>query len=167
MNIEVNLNNLTEAEQVQLNALVAKANRSKKVWKPMNDEMYFFINPDNPSGVDYCYCTESDFDERVYAVGNCFQTKEAIEFALEKLKVIAEMKKYIVEHDDVDLDWNNCEQEKWYIKYYHDTDDIDADYNMCTQIVDNSLYASSSEILEAMIEEIGQDRIKRYYFGVV
>lgn len=37
---------------------------------------------------------------------------------------------------------------------------------MHSQFVDNSLYASSREVFENMIKEIGKDRIKKYYFGV-
>lgn len=77
------------------------------------------------------------------------------------------MKRYIAEHDDVELDWSNSKQEKWFIRYYHDINSIDVNCcNTVTQIVGNSLYASYEEVLENMIKEIGEDRIKKYYFGV-
>lgn len=167
MNIEVNLNNLTEAEQEQLNALVEKANKSKsEAWAPMHGEMYYFLNTDNPSVVDYHHFDGDVFDESNYAIGNCFKTKEEAEFVIERLKVVAEMKRYIAEHDDVELHWDSYEQEKWFIVYYHDTNNIGTDYLTRTQIMDSSLHVSSEEILEGMIKEIGEDRIKKYYFGV-
>ena len=164
MNIEVNLNNLTKEEQEQFNALVEKANKSKsKAWKPEEEKQYYCIEA---GGKIKNFKYISAFDKFNYTMGNCFKTREEAEFALERLKVIAEMKHYIAEHDDVELDWNSCEQEKYYILYYYDTDSIDIDYFRQTQFVDNSLYASSEEILENMIKEIGEDRIKKYYFGV-
>ena len=165
MNIEVNLNNLTEAEQEQLNALVKKANRPKRVWKPEFGEKYYCISADDGVG---CYKYDCPFDTFNYVIGNCFKTKEEVEFTFERLKVIAEMKRCITEYDDIELDWSNSKQKKWYIRYCHRTNSIDIEYNLCTQFInEKSLYASSSEVLKAMIEEIGQDRIKRYYFGVV
>jgi hypothetical protein len=167
MNIEVNFDNLTKEEQEQFNALIEKANKPKsKVWKPKAGECeeYWYINH-NGAINQGIFSVLPEHTER-FSFGNCFKTREEAEFALERLKVIAEMKRYIAEHDDVELGWSVDYQEKWYIKYYHDTNDINIDYNVCTQLVDNSLYASSPEILENMIKEIGEDRIKKYYFGV-
>lgn len=168
MNIEVNIDNLTKEEQEQLNALVEKANKPKsKVWKPEVGESYFAVESSECADNRIVnYCVDSEYDKFNIAIGNCFKTHEEAEFAVEKLRVIAEMKRYITEHDEMELDWENCEQEKHYILYYHDTGTIETDYNICTRIVDNSLYASSSEVLEGMINEIGEDRIKKYYFGV-
>ena len=168
MNIEVNLNNLTKEEQEQFNALVKKANKPKnsKVWKPEIGDLYYYIDAVN----DTTRITRTSYDSAYglfnYSIGNCFKTREGAEYALERLKVITEMKRYIAEHDDVKLDWENYDQNKWYILYYYDTGNIGTDYYGYTQIVDNSLYASSSEVLEDMIKEIGEDRIKKYYFGV-
>ena len=164
MNIEVNFDNLTKEEQAQFNALVEKANKPKnKVWKPEIGERYYCISAG--AGIrDFMYNALCDTVN--YVIGNCFETKEEAEFALERLKVIAEMKRYIAEHDDVEPDWGDYYQLKWYILYRHDTGCIDTADCTHTQAIDNSLYAYSAETLENMIEEIGEDRIKKYYFGV-
>ena len=165
MNIEVNFTNLTKEEQEQFNALVEKANKPKsKVWKPEKTDMYFAMS--GYGEITPCWSEMNDFDTARYSIGNCFKTEEEAEFAFERLKVIAEMKRYIAEHDDVELDWKNYEQNKWYILYYYDTDNIGTDYCGYTQFVDNYLYASSEKVLKYMIKEIGEDRIKKYYFGV-
>lgn len=169
MNFEVNFDNLTKEEQEQFNALVEKANKPKsKVWKPEeNKNWYYFLTPAyGEKCISYCFFGGGAFDKTNYTIGNCFKTKEEAEFALERLKVIAEMKRYIAEHDDIKLDWSNCEQKKWVIFYYYDRGNIEIDYFMCSQDIDKSLYASSREVLEDMIKEIGEDRIKKYYFGV-
>ena len=174
MNIEVNFNNLTKEEQEQFNALVEKANKPKnKVWKPINGERYYLIHHGIVGGIDCFECTEGKYDERAYSVGNCFKTREEAEFALERLKVIAEMKRYIAEHDDVELDWNNYQQRKHYIFYLHPDDENGIAGNIIginnvysVQELENTLYASSLKILKDMINEIGEDRIKKYYFGV-
>lgn len=163
MNIEVNFDNLTKEEQEQFNALVEKANKPKcKVWKPEIREKYYTVG----IGDSYILWQGDVIDELNYAIGNCFITRKEAEFALERLKVIAEMKRYIAEHDDVEIDWSNRNQKKWYIFYHHDIGCIDTDYYIHPQIIDSSLYASSAETLKDMVKEIGEDRIKKYYFGV-
>lgn len=167
MNIEVNLNNLTKEEQEQFNALVEKANKPKsKVWKPINGERYYLVHLGIVGGIDCFEYTEGKFDERTYSIGNCFRTVEEAEFALERLKVIAEMKRYIAEHDDVELDWSNDTQQKCILTYDHALKLISVDSFSLVQEIETSLYTSSREIMKSMINEIGEDRIKKYYFGV-
>lgn len=164
MNFEVNLENLTTEEKEQFNALVEKANKPKsKIWKPQLFEHYYCIT----AGADIDnHRNNSPFDKANYDMGNCFKTKEEAEFALERLKVIAEMKRYIAEHDDVELDWNDCEQSKNYLVYNHYTFSIDYLSSSAIQSVEKDLCASKGSILSGMLEEIGEDRIKKYYFEV-
>ena len=172
MNIEVNLDNLTKEEQEQFNALVEKANKPQsKVWKPEKRDTYYVID-ECADICDHTYKGCID-DIKAHSIGNCFKTKEEAKFALEKLKVIAEMKRYIAEHDDVELDWNNYQQRKHYIFYLYPDDENGIAGNIIginnvysAQELENTLYASSLKILKDMIKEIGEDRIKKYYFGV-
>lgn len=169
MNIEVNFNNLTKEEQEQFKALVEKANKPKsKVWKPEeNKDWYYFLTPAyGEKCINYCFFSGGAFDKTNYIIGNCFRTKEEAEFAQERLKVIAEMKRYIAEHDDVELDWDNDSCPKYYLLFDHITDFVHVDYDVSSQITEKSLCASSREIMNSMIKEIGEDRIKKYYFGV-
>ena len=171
MNIEVNFNNLTKEEQEQFKALVEKANKPKsKVWKPEeNKDWYYFLTPAyGEKCINYCFFGGGAFDKTNYIIGNCFRTKEEAEFALERLKVIAEMKRYIAEHDDVELDWDKFVQNKYYLYCDHTNvhNHICIDSFHSTQCNEKSLYASSKEILENMIKEIGEERVKKYYFGV-
>ena len=161
MNIEVNLENLTSEEQEQFNALVEKANKPKsKVWKPEIGETYYNFVATN------LIWRDTDIDIFNYAIGNCFKTKEEAEFAFERLKVIAEMKRYIAEHDDVELHWSNGTQQKCILTYDHALKLISVDSFSLVQEIETSLYASSRKIMKSMINEIGEDRIKKYYFGV-
>lgn len=167
MNIEVNLNNLTKEEQEQFNALVEKANKPKsEVWKPEIGDLYYYIDAVD----DTTQITKTLYDSAYgllnYSIGNCFRTKEEAEFALERLKVIAAMKRYIAEHDDVEFDWNDCEQPKYYLIYNHYTASIDYLSSSTIQSVKEDLCASKGFILLDMLEKIGEDRIKKYYFGV-
>ena len=169
MNFEVNLENLTPEEQEQFNALVNKANKPKsEVWKPIVGETYYSVDNVNVVNgyIDHYKWIDNEPNNFQYAIGNCFKTKEEAEFALERLKVIAEMKRYIVEHDDVELHWSNGTQQKCILTYDHALKIISVDSFSLVQEIETSLYASSREIMKNMIKEIGEDRIKKYYFGV-
>ena len=166
MKVEVNLKNFTPEEREQFDALVEKANKPKKVWKPINGERYYLIHHGIIGGIDCFERTEGKYDERAYSVGNCFKTKEEAEFTLERLKVIAEMKRYIAEHDSIELDWSNGTQQKCILTYDHALKLISVDSFSLVQEIETSLYASSRKIMKSMINEIGEDRIKKYYFGV-
>lgn len=169
MNIEVNLNNLTKEEQEQFNALVEKANKPKsKVWKPEVGEEYFCIDTFRAKIIPMVWDRLADGinngDNFCYAIGNCFKTRGEAEFALERLKVIAEMKRYITEHDDTGVDWNTHLKVKYSLGYNYDEDRL----FVCVayDINRGGLYAGDSIVMEDMIKEIGEDRIEKYYFGV-
>lgn len=166
-NITVNMENLTTEEREQLLKLIEKANEKKsepKVWKPKNGEEYYFIGNFN---VRIQTCTNHDADIFHYEIGNCFRTEEEAKFAIEKLKVIAEMKRFALEHNDGEIDWNNYKQSKYYI--FIDMSSKNKEIfiikgYICKKY--NDIYFTSKEIAEKAIEIIGKDRLKKYYFEV-
>ena len=74
---------------------------------PVESEAWYQITGDG--------CTQeynwhnNDFCWQCYTIGNYFKTREEAEFAVEKLKVIAEMKRFAEEHNEW-IDWNNTEK---------------------------------------------------------
>ena len=161
-NITVNMENLSQEERSTLLSLIEKANKPKnKVWKPESDEMYYFSYSDGNVSFDRFI---SNTSEKRYAIGNCFKTKEEAEFALEKQKVIMELKRFALEHNEGEIDWNDSNQIKYFLSYQHDKNIIFIDSYYFIQICD--IYFTSEEIAKAAIKEIGEERIKKYYFEV-
>ena len=163
MNITVNMENLTEEERNQLLALIEKSTKKKsKVWKPKIENHYYYI--DESEGVGFGYWGNDCIDEYLYTIGNCFPTKEKAEFAVERLKVIAELKRFAQEHNEKEIDWSTCDQDKFYLIYDH--------YNGCVNCANtfrnksNNIYFTSREVLKQAIDTIGVDRIKKYYLEV-
>lgn len=104
---------------------------------------------------------EDDYIDRMrYALGNCFRTEEEALFALERLKVIAELKRFALEHN-VPIDWRDEEQPKWYI-----CDIFGPAISSVKYINNNDIYFSSKEVAKQAIETIGKDRIEKYYLGI-
>lgn len=161
--ITVNMENLTVKEREQLLALVKKSNEPK-VWKPKKNEEYYFINTNDCISRDM-WDKYNVYGNGRYSIGNCFKTKEEAEFAREKLKVIAELKRFAQEHNEYEIDLKNFSQYKYYI--YIDLEDkkFFISYNYRT-LIGNNIYFTSEEIAKKAIDAIGADRLKKYYFEV-
>lgn len=161
--LQISMKNLSEEERNMLLSLIEKANKPKsKVWKPEYGEEYYFIR--NNGQICYTDWINSDVDKERFVLGNCFKTEDEAKFALEKLKVITELKRFALEHNEGEIDWSNSEQKKYYIFYSCYYNSIAADY--VTFAKHNTIYFTSGEIVKQAIKEIGEDRLKKYYFEV-
>lgn len=163
-NITVNMENLSQEERSTLLSLIEKANKPKnKVWKPEKGEKYYY-------SYSYGYIEEATWDnvnvdKNRYAIGNCFKIKEEAKFAIEKLKVINELKRFALEHNEEEIDWSNINQNKYYLYFYHDKNRTCISACTYSQYA-QCIYYTSIEIARAAIQEIGEERIKKYYFEV-
>lgn len=96
------------------------------------------------------------YDERARGRGNAFLTREEAEFELERRKIEAIMRRYSRPFKP--------EEDNWIIEYYYDTDCISV--SVYIAINDGVSCFESKEIAEKVIDEIGRDRLKKYWFGV-
>lgn len=162
-NITVNMDNLTTDERNTLLKLIEKASKPKnKVWKPELNEMYYAI-----SDVVNIFETRnnSEIDDKRHNIGNCFKTKEEAEFALEKQKVFTELKRFALENNECELDWNDYTTNKCCLYYNRRKSEIDVS---CNNIFSQAavIYFSSEKIAKEAIKTIGENRLKKYYFEV-
>lgn len=162
MNLNVNMENLTEEERNQLLALVKKSTEEPKVWNPKDYKKYYYV--DNNGDIWEERWCGSYTDEERYEIDNCFKTEEEAEFAVEKLKVITKLKRFAQEHNGK-IDWNDRIW-KYYLAYDHDYDTkgIYITYSDYLKIAD--IYFTSREIAQQAIDTIGAYRLKKYYFEV-
>ena len=165
MSLNVNMENLTEAERNQLLALVKKSTGENKAWKPEYDEKYYYIDVDGE-----CYLVswnDSDINDSLYTIGNCFKTKEEAEFAVEKLKVTTKLKRFAQEHNEK-IDWHDSDCNginwKYYLAYEYPIKSIIICATERVQGAD--VYFTSKELAQEAIKAIGADRLKKYYFEV-
>ena len=122
---------------------------------PQDGDVYWYINPlgfafhDEWSG----FITERHKIE----IGNVFKTKEQADFAVEKLKVEAELRKFSrpFKYGDWNFEilWNNHEN------------NIELDWSGYV-VRQSVVYFESGEVAEKAIESVGEERIKKYIFGV-
>lgn len=135
-----------------------------KVWKPEKGDRYYYIA--NASSIfigDWC---KDNLDEARLNIGNCFKTEEDAKHMIEKLKVIHELKKFACENNEKEIDWNNFSQCKYKIFYDAEDKDLYIDFSIQCESEPFNIYFTSFKIAKRAIEEIGEDRIKKYYFDI-
>lgn len=129
--------------------------KPKSVWdlKVRDGEMYSYIG--SSGGIEKSFF-DSIHDENARDIGNVFLTKEEAEFEVERRKIEAIMKKYgrPFKHGEGN----------WHIAYDGRCDNIDFRKNYYAY--DGVPYFESIEITQKVIDEIGKDRLKKYWFGV-
>lgn len=94
--------------------------------------------------------------------GNVFLTEEDAEFAIERLDVIAELKKYAKEFSVEE--WKDRDLSKHCIRY--DSQSCRVYVMLSFSVKGTELYFESKEKAQEAIEAVGEDRIKKYYLGV-
>lgn len=135
-----------------------------KVWKPEKDGHYYYYN-DTGHIYESCYDGDST-DKNRLEFGNCFKTKEEAEHMVEKLKVINELKKFALENNEAEIDWNNLSQRKYVIIHDPENQNEDVYCYWRTQYIPFNIHFTSEKIAQKAIETIGVDRIRKYYFDV-
>lgn len=138
--------------------------RKKQWWKPKLGETYWSIHPWS-GAVRVCY-NDHKVDGFAVSMGLCFQTEEQAEFMAEKLKVIHELEKFAFENNEEEIDWNDVGQTKYYLSMCQSDKIIDVFFTYKWCYTPFNIYFTSEEIARKAIETIGEDRIKKYYFGV-
>lgn len=164
-NITVNMENLSQEERTTLLSLIEKANKANsKVWKPEENETYYYLY--SYGKIEEDTWDNADEDRIRYAIGNCFKTRGEAEFATEKLKVIAELKRFALEHNGEEIDWRKNEQTKYCLCFEHDVNRVGINSFYIVQHSSEQIYFTSETTAQQAIKEIGEERIKKYYFEV-
>ena len=96
-------------------------------------------------------------EEYMLEIGNVFQTEEQAEFAVEKLKVEAELRKFSRPFKE--------DEYNYFIQIHPSHNNIvtDSDDYYQTQ---GTIYFESTTIANEAIDTVGEERIKKYIFGV-
>lgn len=96
------------------------------------------------------------FDNNARDIGNAFLTKEEAEFERERRKIEAIMRKYSSPFAK--------KEKNYYIYYDYDFDRVVV--AIYYSVSDGIPYFKSEEIAKKVIDEIGGDRLKKYWFGI-
>lgn len=100
-----------------------------------------------------------------YDHGDYYQTKEEATFAVERNKVITELRRFAEEHNDAPIIWNGTEYNYEIICNHDSNIDGVIEPVASRHYQSGNIYFSSREIAESAIRVIGEDRLIKYYFG--
>ena len=161
--ITVNMENLTPDERKQLISLVEKSNKPslKQSWRAEENNIYYYISSNLTIETD----REAYFaiDNQRYRIGNYFKTEEEAKFEKEKILVYQELRNYALKYNDSDFDWSNKRQYKYYI-FCSNKEVLVGSHNVAMHL--GQIYFTSREIAQNAVATIGEDRIKKYLFGI-
>lgn len=153
MNIQERIEALETEFADKIKALKAEAQRGDEF--PKHGDKYHYIEA--TGRIDWFQWDESSFGLRAQDIGNIYKTDEEAQFAVEKLKVEAELRKY---SKPFELDSFNH-----YIFLDTDSDCLDVDCLSYCQS-QGTIHFESEEKARQAIKSVGEERIKRYIFGV-
>lgn len=135
-----------------------------KRWKPNDGERCWTILGDFTADTNY-FTPDYNPDKRRYKYGNLFKTKEEAEFALEKIKIYIELKNFADENNGRPIEWQQPNIKNYYIYWSHNRNALYvSDHWTCQDL--GQIYFSSEELAKQAIQKVGEDRIKKYLFGV-
>lgn len=122
---------------------------------PQDGDIYWLI--DDEGSVFNTFYDNHYIDRYHQLIGSVFKTKEQAEFAVEKLKVEAELRKFSKPFESGET--------SYYIFFHIEIDCLDTHFtSYCPP--QGSIYFESEEKAQQAIESVGEDRIKKYLFGV-
>jgi hypothetical protein len=126
-------------------------------------EKYYCINSYGKIICDYWDNCEIDIYRLKH--GNASKTEEECIFKKEKQEVLAELQEF-AEENNGEIDWENCGQIKWYLicNYIYKSIEIFSS-NSWKHL--NDIYFTSEDLAKQAVAKVGEDRIKKYLFGVV
>lgn len=148
-----------EIDEKKLENILVKP-KPKSVWDLKDGDLYYYIN--DQGDIKSSYWGNMDIDHSRRYLGNCFLTIEEVEFEYERRKVEAELLKLGGTRDMMALgDVNVCKYfmaydicaEKIYIDHYYSTNHL------------GQIFFKTKEACQSAIQEIGEDRIKKYIFN--
>lgn len=103
----------------------------------------------------------TDSDIMRIAIGNVFRTREEAEFTVERLKVLAELRKYAKGYK-----FKKGGNSKWYIYCDIYSRTICIDHVVASNFGYGCVYFADEYDAQLAIDNIGEDRLKKYYFMV-
>lgn len=139
-----------------------ESKKVSKVWKPEFDEDYYVIEVDGEVR-EYTWYDEG-CDEKCYAIGNCFKTREEVEKAVEKAKIYTQLKRLAEENNTEPIDWENEDQNKYYLGYecYPDAHGLGQAYDNTFKVA-GIIYCTNKNFLEIAKQHIGEEDLLKLF----
>lgn len=136
--------------------------KEKPQW-PSQGDPYYYIDNDGEilrGRWEAADNVNSRVDRRRCDIGNIFKTEEEAQFESERLKVLSQLKSL----SDDDQKWNQ-KNLHYHIAYELPFGKLEVWDSSCVKLP-NEYYFKSTASAKAAIKTIGEDRLKKYVFGI-
>ena len=160
--VKFDIDGFTEESYLDQFVLDAYTEKPKTVWDLKNDDTYYLIDTDGDVMNATWNDIDIDIDSKFRKIGNVFLTKEEAEDEIERRKVETEML-----HLGGRREFKNGENN------YYIVCDFDSSHfairifnNKSDGFAPMTIYFDSVKECRNAIDSIGEDRIKKYIFGV-
>ena len=151
-----------EKQLEKLKKQLTEENKKDK-YKRKRDDNYWFLNCIGESVMAYDYY--EDEDNFNYNIGNYFETEEQAKNYKEKLLIEQELRDIARELNlGEEIDWDNTNQDKYYIEYSFYGDGILYSFHSYTKI-QGTIYCLDINFKHVAIERIGKERLTKYLKG--
>lgn len=130
--------------------------KPKTVWNLIKGNRYYYINTTGGVGSFNWMADEEDLQRRER--GNVFLTKKEAEFEVERQKCESIMLKY-------GRRMFKCRQNNYLIRFDNDDKQAFVDFWRLNQF-QGTIYFDTEELARKAIDEIGEERLKKYIFMV-
>lgn len=134
-----------------------------KRWKPRYGKYFWYV--DTALRIQTEPYNGFNIDELRFNTYNCFQTKQEAEQEAEKI-LVRRMLEDIARrlNKGQKIYWDMEEQKKYFIRfnYYQNRIELDSSFRQKFQGV---IYCLDSNFLKVVIQEIGEERLKKYLRG--
>lgn len=152
--IEEFIDKKTREFREELIRIAEEENKPKTIYDLEDGDKYFYLDSIGDIYLRTFYDAYVDIELR--GNGNVFLTREEAEFELERRRIETVMRKYSRPFEEEEENWSICYDR------YHNTVDITYWGN-----TDHGLYYfKSREVTQQVINEIGKERLKKYWFRV-
>lgn len=122
---------------------------------PKDGDEYWYLG--SSGEVMNTTCGDYDFEIDRLEFGNIFKTKKQAEFAREKIKVEAELRKFSKPFEEREDNW-------MFMWNGYDDNFVTESFSRIIHL--GAIYFESEEKGQQAIESVGEERIKKYLFGV-
>lgn len=132
-------------------------------WEPKDGDIFYYIDT-------YCRVIKEQWadtptDRIHYKKDNCFKTKEQAETETEKILVRRQLEDIARRlNRGRNIDWFNDNQYKYSLHLNFLLDKICITFNVCNK-EQGSVYCLDKSFLDVVIQEIGEERLKKYLRG--
>lgn len=148
--------------ETKLARLKRIADKRPGVWKPEPGDTVWYLT--HYGGIKYGnvlpnYSTLAE----MISIGNLFPDRSAADFARERLRVLAEMRRYA---KGFKPDWSDKNQDKYILNVYPNVQgerEITVE-QFTTWNIGAPVYFATSKDAITCVEAIGEERLMRYYF---